>query len=330
MNSEAAFRRVMTQPIGILNVNKPTGVTSRDVVNLIQRAVKDQLQLQEPVLPPRQGKVKPAKVGHAGTLDPLASGVLAVCVGPATRLIQYIQQMQKTYIACFLLGQVSDTDDLEGEVRPTTGAVLPDRDQLRAQLRRFVGQIEQAPPAYSAVKIQGRRAYRLARSGRNVSPAARTVRVDAIQLLNYSPPEVQVRIRCGSGVYIRSIGRDLGAALGCGALMSSLQRTAIGCFEIQQAAPLERLADSWQSRLLPPRLAVCELPSVTIDEEDGRRLAQGLPVSAPQVAPDQQYAVLRDSGQLAAVAVGDSTGRLRPVVNMSVPSPAAEPSPRRR
>src|SRR5262249_45363855 len=157
------------------------------------------------------------RLGHTGTLDPLATGVLVLCVGSATRLADYVQRMSKTYRSLFRLGARSDTDDADGAVTPVAGAAAPEPAALEACLRQFVGTIEQVPPAYSAAKVTGQRAYDLARRGREVSLQARAVQVHGIEVLRYDYPELEVEVRCGKGTYIRALARDLGARLGCGA-----------------------------------------------------------------------------------------------------------------
>lgn len=200
---------------GVINLNKPKGLTSRDVVNVVQRVVR------------------PAKAGHAGTLDPLATGVLLVCVGKATRLIPILQAAPKTYKAEFQLGQSSDTDDSTGEVRIHQLTTPPaDFASVEEALKRFVGEIQQVPPQFSAVKVNGRRAYKKARTGQQVELSARTVVVHEIKILSYEWPRLSLEIICGSGTYIRSIARDLGELLNCGGLMSALVRTRIGKFDI--------------------------------------------------------------------------------------------------
>ena len=186
-------------PFGILNVDKPTGITSRDAVNRVERLF---------------GKVK---CGHAGTLDPLATGVLVICVGPATRLIQYVQRLPKQYRAVFQLGRESVTDDVEGEVELVAGAPEPTRAEIEAALPQFLGDILQRPPAHSAIKVDGQRAYDLARRGEEFELPARTISIYRLEVLRYEYPELELAIECGSGTYVRSLGRDLAAALGTAA-----------------------------------------------------------------------------------------------------------------
>ena len=192
---------------GLLNIDKPRGLTSRDAVNRVERLVR------------------PAKAGHAGTLDPLATGVLVICVGQATRLIQYVQQMRKQYRATFLLGCTSESDDTERELVAIPNAIVPTLEQIDAALPQFMGDIQQRPPAHSAIKIGGKRAYKLARKGADFELAERTVTIHQINLLRYEYPELELDVECGSGTYIRSLGRDLGAASGIGGVMSALERT---------------------------------------------------------------------------------------------------------
>src|SRR5262249_43555691 len=155
-----------------------------------------------------------------------------ICVGQATRLIQYVQRLPKRYRATFLLGRHSETDDTEGEITLIEGAPQPARAEIEAALSKFIGDIEQRPPAHSAVKIAGRRAYKLARQGRAVEIAPRTVTIHSLNILRYDYPELELVVECGSGTYIRSLGRDLASALGTAAVMSALERTAVGGFRV--------------------------------------------------------------------------------------------------
>ncbi|TVS14605.1 MAG: tRNA pseudouridine(55) synthase TruB [Planctomycetaceae bacterium] len=270
---------------GILNLNKPPDWTSRDVVNRVQRLV---------------GR---AKAGHAGTLDPLATGVLIVCIGHATRLIQYVQRMPKRYCGTFLMGMSSDTEDTAGRVVPTGDDVRPTVDQLRAVLPSFVGQIQQVPPAYSALKVQGKRAYALARGGQPVDLPARTIMVHQLRLLDYNYPQFTLEIDCGSGTYVRSLGRDIARRLGTEAIMSKLVRTGIGPFRLDEALdPTTLTPENLASKLLSPLIALTELPRITIDPSQQRRLSQGMAI-------DNRWDV--DGPELAAV---DADGRLRSIV----------------
>ncbi len=275
---------------GVLNLNKPAGVTSRDVVNVVQRLVK------------------PAKAGHAGTLDPMATGVLLVCVGAATRLISLLQRSSKTYVAGFRFGQRSDTDDCSGIVTdvPIDGDV-PSEQQVRDVLRTFIGTIEQVPPAFSAVKVNGQRAYAKARRGESVELKSKSVHVFAIDVIEYAWPNLTLQIECGSGTYIRSIARDLGASLGCGGLMTSLERTAIGEFLVTAAiAPESLSAESIVTMMTDPIRVVADMPTYQCnsDDEELVRIGRQLSISKSKLhIPDGT-----DAAQVSEIAVVSADG----------------------
>jgi tRNA pseudouridine55 synthase len=280
---------------GLLNLDKPSGPTSRDVVNRVQRLVK------------------PHKVGHAGTLDPLASGVLVVAVGAATRLVEYVQRMEKTYCGTFLLGRTSDTEDVQGEVVELAGAPVPTANQIRNVLPQFVGRIEQRPPAFSALKVAGQRAYDLARRGDDVELAARPVEVHSIDLLRFEYPELVLHIRCGSGTYVRSLGRDLARAVGTGAIMSGLRREAIGPFRAADSMQPDRLdAESIRRGLLPAGWAVSGMPQLEVDAAELLRLSQGQSIRNRLAIGGSEIAALDAAGNLAAILVPADEGLLRP------------------
>jgi len=285
--------------IGLLNIHKPAGLTSRDVVNHVQRLAR------------------PDKVGHAGTLDPLATGVLVVGVGRATRLVPFIQQLHKTYRATFLLGRTSDTDDVEGRVIVLEHAPTVTRQQVLAALPRFVGRIEQVPPQFSAVKVQGERAYDLARAGLTADIKPRLVDVYRLELLTLEPPELSLEIECGSGTYVRSIGRDLGARLGTGAVMCGLVRTRIGPFRIEQALMLDEInRDSLAASLLPAACAVTDHPRCLVDSDQAAHLRHGrsIPFSGmPDSGGAVPLAVIGPQGELMALAAVRN-GRLCPTL----------------
>jgi tRNA pseudouridine55 synthase len=284
---------------GILNLNKPPGPTSRDVVNRVARAA---------------GRLK---VGHAGTLDPLASGVLVVCVGTATRLIDSIQRMPKTYRTMIRLGARSDTLDAQGRVEPVADPPIPDMAEIRRALSAQVGEILQVPPEFSALKIRGRRAHELARSGQAVELAARSVRIDMIALVSYAWPRLKLEVDCGGGTYIRSLARDLGDALGCGGFVETLARTRIGPFTLADALdPSALTAESLPGQLRSPLVAVPDLPRVVLGEADvaeillGRALAPGRLAAA--LPPPGPAALLGPEGKLVAIAEVDLAGAIQP------------------
>lgn len=269
---------------GLLNINKPPSVTSRDVVNRVQRIVR------------------PLKVGHAGTLDPLATGVLVIAIGQATRLVEYIQRMPKTYLATFLLGRTSDTEDVQGQIQEMPDARVPALDEIQVAAAQLTGEIQQTPPAYSAVKIAGRRAYAMARRGETVDLESRAVTIHRLDLLAYNYPELQLRIVCSSGTYVRSLGRDLARLVGTEAVMSALVRKAIGPFELAAAIDSDNLAlHDIQTHLLSPTLALAELPRVVLNADETRRIALGQPIDDHWQITARECTALDDRGNLIAI-----------------------------
>ena len=251
---------------GFINLNKPTGRTSSDLVVFVRKRLE-----------------KGTAVGHGGTLDPEASGVLPVCVGSATRLFDYIIDKQKIYVARILLGVETDTQDATGQVvaeRP----VAAGEAELRAVLPRFTGEIEQVPPMYSAIKRDGRRLYQLARKGQTVEVAPRKCRVDAIEFLGAAGENAyDLRITCGKGVYIRTLCHDIGQALGCGAHMQALERVAAGIFTIGDALTpeqIDRLAREGrlEEALIPLDAPLEHLPAVRVGERSRHAVLNGNPL----------------------------------------------------
>lgn len=259
----------MTSLFGVLNLNKPAGMTSRDVVNVVQRLIR------------------PTKCGHAGTLDPMATGVLLVCVGPATRLISLLQNTTKLYSAEFRLGERSNTDDSSGNVRLTdTPFRRPTAGDIRQCLDNMVGTIAQVPPAFSAVHVDGQRAYRLARDGQDVQLAPKEVRIDHILITDYQWPVLKIDVACGSGTYIRSIARDLGEQLNCGGLMSSLVRTRIGEFDLSAAVSVDELTlEKIRPSLHPARSIVSHLPVFECSPAERKAILSGKSLSAGSDSP---------------------------------------------
>lgn len=260
---------------GILNVDKPLGMTSHDVVAAIRRMAGRPPggDLQE------AGSSRQPKVGHAGTLDPLATGVLLVCLGRATRVSEYLMRSPKTYRATLELGVTTTTHDAEGEItsRSPVGAAQED---VAAVLPAFIGSIQQIPPRYSAIKHGGRPLYELARRGIEVEVPAREVVVYALDLVAWEPPHLVLDVRCGPGTYVRALARDIGQALGCGAYLSALRRTSSGAFHVSEAVDLETLRAALtygrvDEYLHPIEAAFDQLPVLHLDGEQARRLATG-------------------------------------------------------
>jgi len=283
---------------GFLCINKSPGATSRDAVNVFQRLVR------------------PSKVGHAGTLDPLATGVLVIAVGNATRLIQFVQQMPKTYLGTFELGKTSDTEDITGEVVSHVVQDPPAMDAIRDAIEPLVGNIMQRPPAYSALKVGGKRAYSLAREGKKVKLEPRPIVVHEIEIVRYAYPVLELRVVCGSGTYVRSLGRDLGEVLGCGAAMSGLIRTAIGSFQLDDSSLAEGFerAEQIEEALQPLSTGVSQLAKVLVDEEQKRALSFGQQVRIE--SDEEQVAALDANGELIAVLSRTKEG-FRPAINFA-------------
>jgi tRNA pseudouridine55 synthase len=267
---------------GFINLNKPQGISSRDAVNVVQRLVK------------------PAKVGHCGTLDPLASGVLVVCVGPATRLTKFVQDSPKTYAGSFRLGLESNTEDTEGQVVALDSPPIISAKQLEETLDQFVGKIEQVPPAFSAIKVDGKRAYDVARRGGDVTLKARTIEIFSLRLSNFSYPDFELEIQCGSGTYVRSLGRDIARKLDSAAVMTGLVRTAIGEFSIEQAVEPSCLSRSnLAENIGPVEVGLSKLPTVVLNDDQAAALINAVPIDldiesdgTDVVAKNQQDRVL--------------------------------------
>jgi tRNA pseudouridine55 synthase len=283
---------------GVLVVDKPVGPTSHDVVGLVRRLSATK------------------RVGHGGTLDPFASGVLPVFLGRATRLVEYHLGDRKRYRATVCFGASSTTDDLEGALTPAAGPA-PDRDAIEAALAGFRGEIEQRPPAYSAIKVGGRRAYAMARAGQTVELPPRTVTIHDIRLLEWDDttpgePVGILDLECSAGTYVRSLARDLGAAVGSAAYLGALTRTASGPFLVDDAVPLDAVRTATAegpdrlATLLRPIDAGLELPIVAVPDAAlgaiGRGQSIGVPPGTPDLVADVPLRLVDGSGQLVAIA----------------------------
>ncbi len=248
---------------GFLNIDKPAGITSHDVVARIRRVAGQR------------------RVGHGGTLDPLATGVLPIALGAATRLVDYLVEDRKAYRADVLLGITTTTDDAEGEIVREQPVPALDHAALQTALAPFIGMIQQVPPIYSAIQVAGQRMYDVARRGETVEMAARTVEIDRIDVVAWQPPHVTIDVVCGKGTYIRALARDLGAVLGCGAHLAALRRTAVGPLRIGTAVPLDDLINDPRQlhvHVLPPAAAVAGLARIDVDAASAQRIRHGLPL----------------------------------------------------
>jgi len=287
---------------GFLNIDKPAGMTSHDVVAHIRRAAGQK------------------RVGHAGTLDPAATGVLVVALGNATRLIEYVQDAtSKCYLATVQLGTTTTTDDAEGTVLAAAAVPPLDRAAIEQVLELFRGEIMQVPPMYSALHHQGRRLHELAREGIVVERAARPVFIEHMELGDWAAPLLTLDIMCSKGTYIRSLARDLGETLGCGAHLQALRRTAVGAFLIEDALPLGDLSEEPRDKrtggqankepivtrsvsqspsllvalskaLLPPEIAVADWPAVTLSADAMRQVRNGMPIKLTSIDAERARA----------------------------------------
>lgn len=286
---------------GLLNVNKPSGPTSHDVVNAVRRGTGER------------------RIGHAGTLDPLAEGVLVLALGKATRLLEYLAGSDKRYHARIRLGLTTDTYDIQGEVvaeQPAPGDLTPDTVREMLQ-RQFSGDILQRPPIYSALKVGGKAAYARARAGEDVTLQPRPVTIHNVDLLTLDLPDLTLDVHCGPGTYIRSLAHDLGQALGPGATLTGLTRLASGDFRQEGAVPLGALQvafedGTWSQHLLPADLALDGTPQVELDESGYEHLRNGRPIPADDVSVGLARAY-DPGGRFVAVLVGDpESGAWRP------------------
>jgi tRNA pseudouridine55 synthase len=253
---------------GVLNINKPSGVTSHDVVESVRKILRER------------------RIGHTGTLDPLATGVLVLCAGKATRIARFLEAGEKEYKAIMRLGVTTDTLDAEGVILETKSYSPPGRQKIIDALQGFTGQIMQRPPAYSAVKVAGVPSYKLAREGKAELLKPRQVTIYSIELTAFEDPVVSLTIRCSKGVYIRTLCAELGDALGMGAHLTGLERTRSGSFSVDRAITLDRLqammtAGTGEEAVTPIDEALAQFPAIPISEAETIRVLHGNQISCP-------------------------------------------------
>ncbi|NTX08133.1 tRNA pseudouridine(55) synthase TruB [Myxococcus sp. CA040A] len=283
---------------GVLVIDKPSGPTSFDVV----RQVRSLLKIK--------------KVGHTGTLDPMATGVLPLCLGEATKVAGFITEGDKAYDATVRLGAETDTQDAQGQVTARAPVPVLTPALLEAALSRFRGSFDQIPPMYSAVKVAGKRLYELARAGEEVERAARHVTVYELVLRDFSADRLHLSVRCSKGFFVRTLAFDLGRVLGCGAHLEALRRTASGPFPLARSLPLADVPallkdGTLASRLVPIAEALVDLPEVRVGADDAKRVSHGVPVEvSPSLLRPGRLRVTGPDGALLAVAEGVG-GRLR-------------------
>jgi len=250
---------------GWINLYKPLGLTSNQALGKVKRALK------------------PQKAGHAGTLDPLASGILPLALGAATKTVEYAQNSIKTYKFTVTWGQQRSTDDGEGDIIQSADQ-RPSKEEIEALLPEFTGDIEQIPPQFSAVKVDGERAYDIARDGEQVALKSRQVHIESLKILNNTPDETTFECICGKGTYIRSLARDMGRKLGCFGYISALERTAVGPFTLENAISLdifENMGDNaaHEDAVLPLQTVLADIPALALKEMEAARLKNGQTLS---------------------------------------------------
>jgi tRNA pseudouridine55 synthase len=273
---------------GVLVVDKPVGMTSHDVVEAIRRGTGIR------------------RAGHTGTLDPRASGVLVILIGPAVRLSEYVSASDKRYQAIIRLGSSTDTFDADGRFTRSNAPINVTEEQFEKTLKQFIGEIEQTPPPYSAVKVQGRRAYDMARQGEDVDLTPRKINVYHLEVLEWAPPEVVVDVHCSSGTYVRSLANDMGNALGCGAYLVGLRRTKSGRFSLRDATPLRKLqeafqAGNWYQYLIPAAEALGDWPAVELNPDEVEEVRHGHRVKAAPDAKEGRVRGVSMAGELVAL-----------------------------
>jgi tRNA pseudouridine55 synthase len=285
---------------GILNIDKPSGITSHDVVQQVRRLLGEK------------------RVGHTGTLDPSATGVLVLCVGKATRIAQYLEAGEKEYHAVMQIGVITDTLDADGHVLETRSYAAPDLPRVLQFLKEFTGPIMQRPPAYSAIKVGGVPSYKLARQGKAEPLKPRAVTIHCLDLKDYADPFLSLRIGCSKGVYIRTLCADIGEALGMGAHMTKLVRTRSGRFRIEQAVTLDQLALMSRKEMggimVTMNDALDDIPAINVNEDDSRKIAHGMRIELPIAQiPGQENILVRIHNENMLVALGRAgQGFLKP------------------
>lgn len=283
---------------GVLVVDKPVGMTSHEVVQIIRRGTNIR------------------RAGHTGTLDPRASGVLVILVGPAVRLSEYVSASDKRYQAIIRLGASTDTYDSDGQVTRTNPMDITE-EQFEGELKQFIGEIEQTPPPYSAVKVQGRPAYEMAREGEEVELQPRIINVYSLDVLEWAPPEVTVDVHCSSGTYVRSLAYELGIKLGCGAMLTGLRRTKSGRFTLKDAVPLRKLIESfdtntWYKYVIPAAEALGEWKALTLNNEQVEAIRHGHRISGEGKAGEKVRGVTEQGELVALLEFDETSGEFQP------------------
>ncbi len=278
-------------PNGIIIIDKPAGWTSQDVAAKLR------------------GVFHEKRIGHGGTLDPMATGVLPIFVGRATRAVEFFEHAEKEYVAGLRLGLTTNTQDTTGEMEREQDVDIS-KEQLLAVLERFKGPQEQIPPMYSAVKLGGKKLYEMARQGKTVERKPRKIQILEMELLEGEGKDFLIRVKCSKGTYIRTLCHDIGQALGCGGCMSSLRRTMAGCYDLSRAVTMDEVL-AGNTELLPVDSLFAHLPAVTVEEKHLRPIYNGAAVKMPTLS-DGEYRVYAPTGDFLMVGKAEK-GMLKTV-----------------
>ena len=284
---------------GVLVVDKPTGMTSHDVVQVVRRGTGIR------------------RAGHTGTLDPRASGVLVILIGPAVRMSEFVSASDKRYQATIRVGSSTDTYDSEGTITNQTSDIDVSEEQFNEILQQYTGEIEQVPPPYSAVKVKGRKAYEMARRGEEVELKPRIINVYSLEVLEWDPPESVIDVYCSSGTYVRSLASDIGKALGTGAYLVGLRRTKSGRFTLRDAVPLRILqeafeAGDWYNNLIPAAEALADWPMVELDADQMEFVRHGHRIPAESGQTGWARGVSEQGDLVALMEVDEDTLEWQP------------------
>jgi len=283
---------------GVLVVDKPVGMTSHDIVQIIRKGTNIR------------------RAGHTGTLDPRASGVLVILIGPAVRLSEYVSASDKRYQAIIKLGTTTDTYDADGHITSSSPVNITE-EQFENTLKQFIGEIEQVPPPYSAVKVKGRKAYEMAREGEEVDLQPRKIQVYNLELLEWAPPEAVIDVYCSSGTYVRSLAHDLGDRLGCGAYLVGLRRTKSGRFTLRDAVPLRKLREAfevgnWYQFLIPAAEALSDWPALELTVEQVEAVRHGNRIPAEPKDTGMVRGISQQGELVALLEVDPATREWQP------------------
>lgn len=294
------------EPIGFINLNKPTGITSHGAAQKLKKIIGIR------------------RIGHSGTLDPMASGVLVMAIGKATKLVEFLRKDGKTYEAVIRLGLTSDTYDATGEITETPPPVpIPSGAQIKSALEQFTGEIEQMPPKFSAIKVKGTPAHRLARQGKEVKLEPRQVNIKELKLIEFRHPLITVKVTCSAGTYIRSLAHDLGQRLKTGAVLQGLHRTHAGEFDIKDSVELDSVTqENWEEYLLPVKTGIGQMPTYEASPAEAKKIASGIKIPVKKDLGEEKIAIFGKNEELLAIGeYNPETKLLKPAKVLAAQAP---------